>query len=566
MPQVINTNIMSLTTQRSLNLSQILLSEALQRLSSGLRINSAKDDAAGLAISERLTTQLIGLNQAVRNSNDGVSLAQTAEGALDELTENLQRIRELAVQAANATNSASDRAALDQEVQQRVAEIERTASQTSFNGQKILDGTFGQAVFQVGANVGDTIGIFLGESMRARDIGAFAEAAGDNRTGNDITVGSATNGTPHVIEDYSFSGTGDVVYQAGGFAGAYEGVNTTTFTGVNFKLNNVNVESSNSHAGSSSYQGPDSAYAKAAAINATELSGVTASAETKITVGKAGGGNQGQTDFLLVYNSGSGASLTDVTMDYSLDINGVTVFTHSLQAGTAVGGTEATTTAGVSIEDAISSINAHKNTTGVEASISDAGTLQLIANDGRNIEFSETVSNLNSNTSEVTVNSSFGALMQDTAGTPASMTQGQTIRGQLSLLSKDDITLSGDVEAAGFTLGTTSIASTGSLSAHSVKTVENANNTIKSIDSALEFVTQLRSSFGALQNRFGSVVANLQTTFENMAATRSRILDADFSAEMASLTRAQILSQAGGAMLVQANVVPENILSLLNGF
>src|SRR5688500_14485809 len=142
MPQVINTNIASLNAQRNLTASQSALQTSLQRLSSGLRINSAKDDAAGLAIADRFSTQIRGLNQAVRNANDGISLAQTAEGALGEMGNNLQRIRELAVQAANSTNSASDRAAINEEVQQRLAEIDRTSSQTSFNGQKILDGSF----------------------------------------------------------------------------------------------------------------------------------------------------------------------------------------------------------------------------------------------------------------------------------------------------------------------------------------------------------------------------------------------------------------------------------------
>ncbi len=161
MALVINTNVMSLNAQRNLSTSGSQLATSLQRLSSGLRINSAKDDAAGLAISDRMTTQISGLNQAARNANDGISLAQTTEGALQEVTNNLQRIRELAVQSANATNSDSDRNALDQEVQQRIAEIDRIASQTSFNGRKVLDGSFGGATFQVGANVGETISLAL---------------------------------------------------------------------------------------------------------------------------------------------------------------------------------------------------------------------------------------------------------------------------------------------------------------------------------------------------------------------------------------------------------------------
>ena len=157
MPQVINTNIMSLNSQRNLNSSQNALQTSLQRLSSGLRINSAKDDAAGLAISERFTSQIRGLDQAVRNANDGISLAQTAEGALAESGNILQRIRELSVQSANATNSASDRQALQSEVSQLVSELDRIASSTEFNGQKLLDGTFGTAIFQVGANANQTI-------------------------------------------------------------------------------------------------------------------------------------------------------------------------------------------------------------------------------------------------------------------------------------------------------------------------------------------------------------------------------------------------------------------------
>src|SRR5690606_3667304 len=172
MPQVINTNIASLNAQRNLNASQGDANVALQRLSSGLRINSAKDDAAGLAISTRFESQITGLNMAQRNANVGISLAQTAEGALDQVTANLQRIRELAVQSANATNSTSDRQALNQEVQQRIAEINRIASQTSFNGLKVLDGTFGVQNFQVGANAGETISVRGGDA-RGSQLGAM---------------------------------------------------------------------------------------------------------------------------------------------------------------------------------------------------------------------------------------------------------------------------------------------------------------------------------------------------------------------------------------------------------
>ncbi|MCC4599611.1 flagellin [Xanthomonas melonis] len=159
MAQVINTNVMSLNAQRNLNTSSASMQTSIQRLSSGLRINSAKDDAAGLAISERFTTQIRGLDVAARNANDGISLAQTAEGAMVEIGNNLQRIRELSVQSSNATNSATDREALNSEVKQLTAEIDRVANQTNFNGTKLLDGSFSGALFQVGADAGQTIGI-----------------------------------------------------------------------------------------------------------------------------------------------------------------------------------------------------------------------------------------------------------------------------------------------------------------------------------------------------------------------------------------------------------------------
>jgi flagellin len=157
MASTINTNINSLTAQRNLGMSQGSLATSMQRLSSGLRVNSAKDDAAGLAISERMNTQVRGLTVGARNSNDGISLAQTAEGALGKVGDMLQRMRELAVQAGNATNSVADRKALQAEVKQLTDEIDRVAKQTSFNGTKILDGSFSGAVFQVGANSGDNI-------------------------------------------------------------------------------------------------------------------------------------------------------------------------------------------------------------------------------------------------------------------------------------------------------------------------------------------------------------------------------------------------------------------------
>lgn len=386
MPQIINTNVMSLNAQRNLSTSAGALATALQRLSSGLRINSAKDDAAGLAIAERFTTQIRGLNQAARNANDGISLAQTGEGALAEITNNLQRIRELAVQSANSTNSVSDREALNQEVEQRLAEIERVASQTSFNGQKILDGSFGTAAFQVGANAGETISIGLNTSMKKDAIGQVAVATG----------------TVDVTDPDADPDTDDFV----------------------------------------------SADAPLAIVD---------------------------DDFTIAVGDGDAVQLTG---DYE------------------------------SVQDLVDAINS--KVSGASAWI-DSDNHVVIA-------------------------------------------------------SSEDLTIVTANDAATLLAGVADAAvadDTDFLTAISVETAGDANNTIVRVDAALTNVSSLRSTLGAIQNRFESTITNLTTAAENLTASRSRIQDADFAQETAALTRAQILQQAGTAILAQANAVPQNVLSLL---
>src|SRR5882672_7866138 len=280
MSLTLDTNINSLNAQRNLTGSQATLSQALQRLSSGLRINSAADDAAGLAISSQFTTQINGTNQAVHNANDAISETQTAGGALATLTDNLQSIRTLAVESANGSNSAADRAALDQEVQQQIAEITRIASQTSFNGLNVLDGSSGTTTYQVGANVGNTISINLSQGVRADQIGQYAS------TTNLVTGALATG-------DLSLQvGNGPVVAVAASVAG----------TG---------------NAG----QTAGSAYAVAQAINSAGVTGLTATASTS-TVAAA---------FGTVTGTAAGDS-------YSLNINGVDIF-GSTGIALGVGGT-----------------------------------------------------------------------------------------------------------------------------------------------------------------------------------------------------------------------------------
>ncbi|MDJ0941596.1 MAG: flagellin [Woeseiaceae bacterium] len=478
MAQTINTNVASLNAQRNLNRSQGLLNQSLERLSTGLRINSAKDDAAGLAISERFTTQIRGLNQAVRNASDGISLSQTAESALGELTNNLQRIRELAVQSANATNSASDRAALNAEVQQRIAEVERIASQTSFNGRKVLDGTFGSAQFQVGANVGETIAVNLTTGMRSSQIGQIASAVGTEVTANALTDGGLTIAV----------GTGTAVSVGASVAG--------TLTG----------------------QEADSAYAKVRAINNAGVSGLTATAANSSTGA-----------FVTI----DGSSATTATT-YELDINGVDIYSGA--GNVAIG-------ASLTAADVAAQVNLYSSQTGVSASVS--GTdLTFTSVDGRNIDITENIT-----------------LGTSATGTGIDAGSQGVNRGTITLSAADNIVMTGQFADIG--QAATIAKDAGTLDSVDVLSVANAETAINRIDSALTVVSDLRSSFGAIQNRFESTIANLQAVSENLAASRSRIQDADFAAETAALTKAQILQQAGVAVLSQANAQPQLALSLL---
>ena len=385
MPQIINTNIASLNAQRNLNASQNSLAVSLQRLSSGLRINSAKDDAAGLAISDRFTAQIKGLNQAARNANDGISLAQTAEGALGEVTNNLQRIRELAVQSSNATNSSSDRTALQAEVSQLLNEIDRVANQTSFNGVKLLDGSFSGAVFQVGANAGESITVTSITDANVAAIGSVSQASGAALT---VSASAIT-----------------------GFATAIASGGVT--------LNGVNIGA---------------------------IGSATSSAERAGQLVNAINNTSAQHGVGAVYNTATGQ------------------ITLSSAAAVVV-----------------------------------AGTTNLA-----------------------------------------------TVAG-----------------CANGTLG--SVTTTTGIAGLDVSSYANAQLAIQLADSALSTVNSTRATLGAVQNRFSSVVANLQTAAENLSASRSRIMDADFAAETANLTRAQILQQAGTAMLAQASAEPNNVLALLRG-
>lgn len=499
MSQVINTNVMSLNAQRNLSTSGGSLATALQRLSSGLRINSAKDDAAGLAISERLTTQIRGLNQAARNASDGISMSQTAEGGLSTVGDLLQRMRELAVQAANSTNSASDRQSLQREVSQLQQEVARISTTTNFNGQKLLDGSLTGAQFQVGANAAQTIQISIG-SVKGTDIGNFRlRTTGDNANATALAADRAAS--PNSVlttEVLTISGNGTSVTVTPGAAGE----------SAKALADRVN-----------------------SAVSATgQSTGVTAFAQTKATV--------------------SGMSAGTVAFNlYGQNTSAVAI---------------SATVTGSDVSALATAINAQSASTGITAS-SNGATLTLTSAEGYDVGI-ENYTNTGGGTASLQGYNPFtdatsGSAVALTAATAT--TDSSTVGGMIQFNGSSGYTVTSAVAGALFSATTANASTLSAVSAIDISTVSGANDAIRIVDSALTSVNNLRADLGAVQNRFTQTINSLQTASENLSAARSRILDADFASETAALTRAQILQQAGVAILSQANAVPQNVLSLL---
>jgi flagellin len=500
MALVINTNIMSLNSQRNLNKTNNELATSLQRLSTGLRINSAKDDAAGLGIVDRMTSQIRGLNQAVRNANDAISLSQTAEGAMQESSNILQRMRELAVQSANDSNSSADRGNIQKEISQLQSELNRIASTTTFNGNNILDGTFASQKFQVGANANETISVSIG-NIAATAMGAYQSASIANVGAIAATTDADTNGVVGDTITVTGAAAADVTYAnnatAAEIAQGIEGVKGTT---------EVSASASTS---------ADIKYAAGVAIGETvsfELSAVNGSAVAQ---------------------------------------GSVVTISHTLTSTTDYTG----------LRDAI---NAESARTGITAELnSSAGSLTLKNADGHDI-FINAVSNGTNDDAVLSVGATAATFTATATltndGTTATNTDAVSIGGQVSLSSSSAFTVTGTVAtfAAADLVG-----SLNSVADIDVGSQAGANNALDILDQALRFVSDSRADIGAIQNRLEYTISNLSNVSENVTAARSRVQDADFAMETAALTRSQILQQAGVAMLSQANAAPQTVLALL---
>jgi flagellin len=503
----INTNLASLSAQRALGSSQMEAATAMERLSTGLRINSASDDAAGLAISARFTSQINGMNQAIRNGNDGISLIQTAEGALTEATTILQRMRELAIQSANTTNSTSDRTALQAEVSALTTELNRISSTTEFNNVKLLDGNFTNKNFQVGTGAADSISVSIANSA--------ATAIGVNKI-------TATNGTDH-------EGTAAVSAAAVSIAGADDTVETQGLT-----------ISGASGATTITVADAASAYVIRDQVNAvTATTGVSATAATKVQLDTLSA--DGTVSFTLGDNTGNSSSISATVTTGDLtnlkDAINLTTGTHGVTA-TVSGGT-LTLSNDTGKDITIESFDHTTNDATIEVHSLDA--------DGNE-----------NNTAEQLQEGRSDAAQLDSL----------IAKGYLVFSDDQAFSVTSDAaDSAGSIVGVgadTAVASTATyVSAVNISTESGSLAALDVIDGALDRINSIRGDLGALQNRFEFTVSNLTGTTENLQAARSRIIDADFAKETAALARSQILQQAGISVLAQANAQPQNILALL---
>lgn len=670
MAQMINTNIMSLNAQRQLNKSQITQNEAMERLSSGLRINSAKDDAAGLAIATGMESQIRGINQAVRNANDGISMSQTAEGAMDEMTNILQRMRELSIQAANDTNSASNRGSIQKEVDQLYEELDRISSVTQFNGVNLLDGSGGSTTLQIGANSGERL-TFTIDSVTTTDlnlnaVSGLGDLNGGRVTGgagalttdlvaiNGVDIGGAASGEADDIAaainaKQGLTGVSASAYNIVSGGSGIEGVTNGDLVingivipptsssqdlvdkinrdvgGVTASLNSEGGLVLSNDTGkaidigdSTASLAPNPTAAEAAAAAASiglvqdNYSGYVSltSADgqpVEVGLGSAAGATvDGVQDIGFNISTGSdliqgggvdGTTATGtITGNDGIQINGVDLgaVTGTSAADKAfainsisdqTGVTASATTAvdysvdiaalalevgtGFSINGAVINVTGISSLDGLVAAI-DASTLQGV------VASADTV------TGKLILTSQSGSdisVQTTAAGTPFGVTTvsptPDITYGEITLTGKDgqDVTITSTAssqalqEAAFDKLGLTDMGgNSGAIGKGlSVNTAENASNSINRIDDALNKISESRANLGAIQNRLGSTISNLENVSQNLSGAKSRIYDADFAAETSKMSKAQILQQAGTSMLSQANASTQNVLSLLQG-
>jgi flagellin len=558
MAQVINTNSLSLITQNNINKNQSALSTSMERLSSGLRINSAKDDAAGQAIANRFTSNIKGLTQAARNANDGISVAQTTEGALSEINNNLQRVRELSVQATTGTNSSSDLDSIQDEIKSRLDEIDRVSGQTQFNGVNVLakDGTM---KIQVGANDGQTISIDLKKiDSSTLGLNGFNVNGSGTITNKAATVSDLTAaGAAEAAGVYTATTTFDKLTADKAFSKLQTGDTVTVATGAD--------------AGTYTYDATAKNFTTTKDI-ATADAG-TEGAKLKAAAGQTKAGTYTSTTGKVDFNTDASGNIT---------IGGQTAY---LVAGALTTNNSNAATTGAKMSDLFTAADA--NTAGASSVTFDSKTYKFAGSAG-GVKFDDKVSSdallasvkANSTADDVSIK-----FNQNGLTATALLTKGESALtytdsdGALTSVGSYTTTYSvdkdnGQVTVTGGT-GTDKyapnvgaqafVSSTGKLTTDTTSVGTATKDPLAALDAAIASIDKFRSSLGAIQNRLGSAVTNLNNTTTNLSSAQSRIQDADYAVEVSNLSKAQIVQQAGNSVLAKANQVPQQVLSLLQG-
>jgi len=655
MANSINTNVLSLNAQRQLGKSQNASSQAMERLSSGLRINGAKDDAAGLAISTGMQSQIRGINQGVRNANDGISMAQTAEGSMSEMTNILQRMRELSVQSANGTNTSSNRNSIQKEVDQLYSELDRIADTTQFNGLNLLDGSAESTTLQIGANSGETL-TFSIDGVTTQDLNLNAVSGLGEVNGGRVS-GTSTQAGDVAINGVDLGASGTTAKSAAETINAQQGL-----TGVKASAYNV-VEGSAAIDGITTGDmtidggnGPVTIDATTSARNLVEtinrdVGGITASLNNEgglvlsndtgkdIVIGNAGLGHGDAARVGLTEDTYKGSVALTSTDGEEINITSGTGATASSDAVQDFGFNEGTgsdslrggkidpskgaitandevringvrlgAVEGTSAADKAFAINELSSQTGVSAmantevtysadidelasggsdaltingasvDLEDATSLDDVVSSINSAGLQGVVATANKETGQLILSSQSGADIKvesstEGLGKEVAAEGGQITGGKLTLTGKDGkdvIVTSQAINEAGRqgALDKLGMTDQGGSSAAigvglSVTTSENAQNSLDRIDDALNKISDSRANLGAIQNRLGSTISNLQNVSQNTSAANSRIRDADYATETSNMSKAQILQQAGTSMLAQANASSQSVLSLL---
>lgn len=595
MAQVINTNSLSLITQNNINKNQSALSSSIERLSSGLRINSAKDDAAGQAIANRFTSNIKGLTQAARNANDGISVAQTTEGALSEINNNLQRIRELTVQASTGTNSDSDLDSIQDEIKSRLDEIDRVSGQTQFNGVNVL-AKDGSMKIQVGANDGQTITIDLKKidsdtlGLNGFNVNGSGTIANKAATISDLTAAkmdAATNTITTTNNALTASKALDQLKDGDTVTIKADAAQTATVytynasTG-NFSFSNVSNNTS-AKAGdvAASLLPPAGQTASGVYKAASGEVNFDVDANGKITIGgqeayltsdgnlttnDAGGATAATLDGLFK-KAGDGQSI-GFNKTASVTMGGTTYnFKTGADAGAATANAGVSFTDTASKETVLNKVATAKQGTAVAANGDTSATItyksgvqtyQAVFAAGDGTASAKYADNTDVSNATATYTDADGEMT-----TIGSYTTKYSIDANNGKVTVDSGTGTG--KYAPKVGAEVYVSANGTLTTDATSEGTVTKDPLKALDEAISSIDKFRSSLGAIQNRLDSAVTNLNNTTTNLSEAQSRIQDADYATEVSNMSKAQIIQQAGNSVLAKANQVPQQVLSLLQG-